>query len=53
MRVLDLPVAAEYLIVSSLRSVPVDIALLHVIVLRTELSGGYGLPCFLQASQIF
>lgn len=41
MCVLDVPVAAENLIVSSLRSVPVDIALLHhVTVLKNELSGG-------------
>lgn len=40
MCVLDVPVAAENLIVSSLRSVPVNIALLHhVTVLKNELSG--------------
>lgn len=33
--VLDVPAAAENLIVASLRSVPVDIALLHVTVLST------------------
>lgn len=47
--VLDVPAAAaaaENLIVTSLRSVPVHVALLHVTVLRIELSGGEPLATF-------
>lgn len=46
MCVLDVPTAAENLIVTSLRSVPVHIALLHVTVLKIELSGGEQLAVF-------
>lgn len=48
MCVLDVPAAAaaENLIVTSLRSVPVHVALLHVTVLRIELSGGEPLATF-------
>lgn len=46
MCVLDVPTAAENLIVTSLRSVPVHIALLHVTVLTVELSGGEQLVVF-------
>lgn len=45
MCVLDVPTAAENLIVTSLRSVPVHIAL-HVTVLKIELSGGEQLAVF-------
>lgn len=46
MCVLDVPTAAENLIVTSLRSVPVHVALLHVTVLSIELSGGEPLAAF-------
>lgn len=46
MCVLGVPTAAENLIVTSLRSVHVHVALLHVTVLRIELSGGEPLATF-------
>lgn len=46
MCLLDVPTAAENLMVTSLRSVPVHVALLHVTVLRIELSGGEPLAAF-------